>query len=52
LAGFQTYRLLIYVLVHWHAIFKGANMDPPSIYKSYLLRLWTVTHEGEPTPNP
>ena len=23
-------------------------MDPPSTYKSYLLRLWTATREGEP----
>ncbi|MBW1787676.1 MAG: VCBS repeat-containing protein [Deltaproteobacteria bacterium] len=23
-------------------------MDPPATYKSYLLRLWTATHDGEP----
>ncbi len=23
-------------------------MDPTSIYKSYILRLWTVTREGQP----
>jgi hypothetical protein len=23
-------------------------MDPPSNYKSYILRLWTATHGGEP----
>jgi hypothetical protein len=22
-------------------------MDPPATYKSYLLRLWTTTHDGE-----
>jgi len=23
-------------------------MDPPATYKSYLLRLWTATYDGEP----
>ena len=23
-------------------------MDQPATYKSYLLRLWTATHDGEP----
>jgi len=23
-------------------------MDPPSTYRSYILRLWKATHDGEP----
>jgi len=23
-------------------------MDPPATYKSYVLRMWTATHDGEP----
>ena len=23
-------------------------MDPPATYKSYLLRMWTATQDGEP----